>query len=147
MDECIGNNKSDINSLIAGIHLKYDRETLLSWSKSPYSKQLPTKWSVEWERVKYENPALFRQIVSTKAKEVNGICHENKPKYSGFVQSYDEENSFTNGHSKLSPKTTVYRAQHAGGDKKMDMNQNRNILNGKPKRWDDSKEQWVEIDE
>lgn len=109
---------------------------------------MPSKWSAEWEQVKYENPTLFRQIVSMNAKEVNGLCNENKPKYSSFVQSYDEENGFTNGNHQVSPKTTVLRAQHAGGDKRMNNNnQRKNLPTGKPKRWDDSNEQWVEIDE
>ena len=126
---------------------KYDREALLTWSKSPYSKQLPTKWSAEWEQVKNENPTLFRQIVSRNAKEVNGLCQKNKTKFCNFVQPYYDEDISTHENNK-SPKTTVIRAQHSG-DRKLDNNNNVNkkSLHGKPKRWDDSIEKWVEVDE
>ena len=129
-----------------GINFKYDREALLTWSKSPYSKQLPTKWSAEWEKVKNENPSLFRQIVSRNAKEVNGLCQKNNTKFCNFVQPYYDEDAST--HENKSPNTTVVRAQHSG-DRKLDDNNNLNkkSLRGKPKRWDDSIEKWVEIDE
>lgn len=131
---------------INGINFKYDREALLTWSKSPYSKQLPTKWSAEWEKVKNENPSLFRQIVSRNAKEVNGLCQKNNTKFCNFVQPYYDEDAST--HENKSPNTTVLRAQHSG-DRKLDDNNNVNkkSLRGKPKRWDDSIEKWVEVDE
>jgi len=131
-----------------GINLKYDREVLLSCSKSPYSKQLPKKWSAEWEQVKNENPTLFCQVVSGKGQQINGLCQENKYKYSNFVQSHNEDSS-KHENNNVRPKTTVIRAESVG-DKRLDNNNNSQIkkfLNAKPKRWDDSLEQWVEVDE
>ena len=123
---------------------------MLAWSKSPYSKQLPTKWSAQWERVKHENPALFRQIVSRTTKNVNEFSQENKTKFSNFVQSYNEEDTPTFENNVNCPKTSVKRAQDTGSDKPIDTNNNsqgKKILNGKPKRWDDSIEEWVEVDD
>ena len=138
--------KNLLNGL--GINLKYDREVLLSCSKSPYSKQLPKKWSAEWEQVKNENPTLFCQVVSGKGQQINGLCQENKYKYSNFVQSHNEDSS-KHENNNVRPKTTVIRAESVG-DKRLDNNNNSQIkkfLNAKPKRWDDSLEQWVEVDE
>ena len=121
---------------------------MLSCSKSPYSKQLPTKWSAEWEQVKNENPTLFCQVVSGKGQQINELCQENKSKYSKFVQSHDEDSS-KHENNNVRPKTTVIRAQPVG-DKRLDNNNNSQIkkfLNAKPKRWDDSLEQWVEVNE
>ena len=62
------------------------------------------------------------------------------------MQPYYDEDAST--YENKSPNTTVVRAQHSG-DRKLDDNNNVNkkSLRGKPKRWDDSIEKWVEIDE
>lgn len=129
-----------------GMHLKYDRKALISVAKSPFSQQLPNKWSNEWEKVKAENPNLFHQVVSGKSNQLHGI--ENIPKFYSFVRQSEEEDTSLNGNSFATEESTAPRFRTIGG-RKFDTNNNSNIyknpIHTKAKRWDESTEKWIEV--
>lgn len=135
-----------MNNIFIGMHLKYDRKALISVAKSPFSQQLPNKWSNEWEKVKAENPNLFHQVVSGKSNQLHGI--ENIPKFYSFVRQSEEEDTSLNGNSFATEESTAPRFRTIGG-RKFDTNNNSNIyknpIHTKAKRWDESTEKWIEV--
>ena len=120
-------------------------------AESPLCKHLPTAWSTEWERVKAENPNLFRQVVSGYEKQSHGLHSNHKPAFLNFVKSAEEEDMLPSLPAciQILPGPSTPRSRTIG-NRKYDSNNNmqhrKYPFDSKPKTWDEATEQWVEVD-
>lgn len=115
-------------------------------AESPLCKQLPRKWSAEWEQIKAENPILFCQIVTGPGKPSHGLSINRKPMFPNFVKSAEEEDILPSHSSQILTESSNPRARTVGGNK-YDNNNNTKYgkypFDNKPKTWDEATEQWI----